>query len=175
MQKKENSVTKAKCIPQHVEHELPPLYWNNSKILLLGSIPSPASRKAKFYYGHPQNRFWIVLSQVLSEPAPQTVEQKKSMLKKHRIALWDVLESCTIIGASDTSIKNVVVNNISDLIKKSKVSKIFCTGTVAYKLYQKYCAKNVGIDAKKLPSTSPANCAINIKNLVAAYSEILKE
>ena len=138
-------------------------------MLLLGSIPSPKSREMAFYYGHPQNRFWKVMAVVLGEAtlseiaagkgAPETIAQKKAMLKKHHVALWDVLDSCTIVGASDTSIEDPVVNNIKELVKKSKVTRIFCTGATAHKLYQKLCAQDVGIDAVKLPSTSPANCA----------------
>ena len=141
-------------------------------MLLLGSIPSPKSREVGFYYGHPQNRFWKVLARVLGEEVPETIPQKKAMLKKHNVALWDVLESCTIVGASDTSIEDAVPNRIGELVKKSKVVRVFCTGATAYKLYQKYCAKDVGIDAVKLPSTSPANCAVSLETLVEAYKAI---
>ena len=152
-----------------VSHEFPAVFDRNSRVLLLGSIPSPKSREVGFYYGHPQNRFWKVLAQVLGETVPETIPQKKAMLKKHHVALWDVLESCTIVGASDTSIEDVVPNKIGELVKRSKVSRIFCTGATAHKLYQKYCAKDVGIDAERLPSTSPANCAVSLEKLVEAY------
>lgn len=155
-----------------VTHEFPAVYDRNSRVLLLGSIPSPKSRDVGFYYGHPQNRFWKVLAQVLGETVPETIPQKKAMLKKHHVALWDVLESCTIVGASDTSIEDVVPNKIGELVKRSKVSRIFCTGATAHKLYQKYCAKDVGIDAERLPSTSPANCAVSIEKLVDAYKVV---
>ena len=156
-----------------VTHEFPALFDSNSRVLLLGSIPSPKSREQGFYYGHPQNRFWKVMAQVLGEKLPETIPQKKAMLKKHHVALWDVLESCTIVGASDTSIEDVVPNKISDLVKKSRVTRIFCTGATAHKLYQKYCAADVGLDAVKLPSTSPANCAVPLDKLVEAYRSIL--
>ncbi len=157
----------------HVTHEFPALYDRESRVLLLGSIPSPKSREMAFYYGHPQNRFWKVMAAVLGEEIPETIAQKKAMLKKHHVALWDVLDSCTIVGASDTSIEDPVVNNIGELVKKSKVSRIFCTGATAYNLYQKFCAKEVGIDAVKLPSTSPANCAVSLEKLVEAYKKVL--
>ena len=158
---------------ERVSHEFPAVYDRESRVLLLGSIPSPKSREVGFYYGHPQNRFWKVLAAVLGEDAPATIPQKKAMLKKHHVALWDVLESCTIVGASDTSIEDVVPNKISGLVKASKVSRIFCTGATAYRLYQKYCAAEVGIDAVKLPSTSPANCAVSMEKLIEAYRAIL--
>ena len=167
----------------HVTHEFPALYDRESRVLLLGSIPSPKSREMAFYYGHPQNRFWKVMAVVLGEAtlseiaagkgAPETIAQKKAMLKKHHVALWDVLDSCTIVGANDLSIEDPVVNNIKDLIEKSKVTRIFCTGATAHKLYQKLCAKDVGIDAIKLPSTSPANCAVSLERLVEKYKAIL--
>lgn len=156
-------------------HEFPAVFDRHSRVLLLGSIPSPKSREVGFYYGHPQNRFWKVLAQVLGEAVPETIPQKKAMLKKHHVALWDVLESCTIVGASDTSIEDAVPNRIGELVKFSQVTRIFCTGATAYKLYQKFCAKDVGIDAVKLPSTSPANCAVPFDKLVDAYKIILPD
>lgn len=156
-----------------VTHEFPALYDRNSRVLLLGSIPSPKSREQGFYYGHPQNRFWKVLAAVLGEAVPETIPQKKAMLKKHHIALWDVLESCTIVGASDTSIEDVVPNKISELVQATHVERIFCTGATAHKLFQKYCAQDAGMDAEKLPSTSPANCAVSFEKLVEAYSKVL--
>ena len=158
-----------------VTHEFPAVFDHHSRVLLLGSIPSPKSREVGFYYGHPQNRFWKVLAQVLGEAVPGTIPQKKAMLKKHHVALWDVLESCTIVGASDTSIEDAVPNRIGELVKFSQVTRIFCTGATAYKLYQKFCAKDVGIDAVKLPSTSPANCAVPFDKLVDAYKIILPD
>ena len=164
----------SKATRTRVTHEFPALYDRESQVLMLGSIPSPKSREMAFYYGHPQNRFWKVMAAVLGEDIPETIPQKKAMLKKHHIALWDVLDSCTIVGASDTSIEDPVVNNIGELVKKSKVSRIFCTGATAYNLYKKFCANDVGIEAIKLPSTSPANCAVSLEKLVEAYKVILK-
>ena len=156
-----------------VTHEFPALYDRNCEVLMLGSIPSPKSREQGFYYGHPQNRFWKVLAQVLNEPLPTTIDEKRSMLLKHHIALWDVLDSCTIIGASDTSIEDVVPNDIASLLAKTKIKRIFCTGATAHKLYEKYCETAAGIKAVKLPSTSPANCAVSIEKLVEEYKKIL--
>ena len=157
-----------------VTHEFPALFDANSEVLLLGSIPSPKSREQGFYYGHPQNRFWKILASVLSEPLPKTINEKKAMLLKHHIALWDVLDSCTIIGASDTSIEDVVPNDIASLLAKTKIKRIFCTGATAHKLYEKYCEKSTGIKAVKLPSTSPANCAVKFEALVEAYKEVTR-
>lgn len=153
----------------YVTHEFPALFAPDSEILMLGSIPSPKSREQGFYYGHPQNRFWKVLAEVLREPVPATIDEKKAMLLKHKIALWDVLDSCTIVGASDTSIEDVVPNDISKIVAKTRIKRILCTGATAHKLYQKYCEAGTGMPAIKLPSTSPANCAVKFEKLVEAY------
>lgn len=156
----------------HVTHEFPPLFDADSEVLILGSIPSPRSRKQGFYYGHPQNRFWKVMAAVLEEPLPETIDEKKAMLLKHHIALWDSLEECDIAGASDSSIKNPVPTDIPALIKKTKIQKIFTTGAAAQKYYDKYQFPLTGIPAVKLPSTSPANCAVKTETLVKEYSAI---
>ena len=154
-------------------HPIAPVFDKDSKVLILGSFPSVRSREEGFFYGHPQNRFWKVLANVLNEPLPATIDEKKTMLLKHHIALWDVLDSCSIIGASDTSIEDVVPNDIASLLAKTKIKHIFCTGATAHKLYEKYCEKATGIKAVKLPSTSPANCAVKFEKLVEAYREIV--
>ena len=111
----------------------------NKKILILGSIPSIKSREFGFYYAHPQNRFWKVISNIYNENQPTNIEEKKELLKKHNIALWDVIKSCDMIGSSDSSINNEVPNDINSLLKKTKIKKIYTTGKTAYKLYNKFC------------------------------------
>lgn len=157
-----------------VNHEFGPFYDEDSKILILGSIPSPKSRELGFYYMHPQNRFWRVLSYIFCEDIPVTIIDKKEFLKRHNIALWDVLDSCEIRGSEDSSIKNPIPNNINKIIKNSKVKKIYTTGMTAYKLYNKYIFKSVGIEAIYLPSTSGANAKMTFDNLVNEYKKILK-
>ena len=105
-------------------HPFNPIYDKDSKVLVLGSIPSPKSRELGFYYGHPQNRFWKVLSKVYDEPIPNTIEEKKTFVLKHHIALWDVVHSCEIVGASDSSIRNVVSNDIENLLLKTNIKYI---------------------------------------------------
>lgn len=156
-----------------VTHEFGPFYDENSKILILGSIPSPKSRELGFYYMHPQNRFWNVLSYIFNEEIPVTIKNKKDFLKRHNIALWDVLESCEIEGASDSSIKNPVPNDINKIIKNSKVKRVYTTGLTAYKFYNKYIFKSVGIEAICLPSTSSANAKMNFDKLTHEYKKIL--
>lgn len=157
-----------------VTHEFEPFYDENSKILILGSIPSPKSRELGFYYMHPQNRFWKVLSSVFGEEVPLYIDDKKQFLKRHNIALWDVLESCDIDGASDSSIKNPIPNDIEKILENSKVEKIYTTGKTAHKLYNKYILNKIGIEAKCLSSTSPANARMSLEELVNEYKSLLK-
>lgn len=159
---------------EKVIHQFPPIYDNKSQILILGSIPSVKSREIGFYYGHPQNRFWKVLSHVLGEDIPITIEQKINLLYRHQIALWDVLASCEIRGSQDVTIRNPVVNDIKLILRKTDVNQIYTNGKKAYQLYQKYCYPTTKIEAVLLPSTSPANATQSLEQLVEAYS-ILKK
>lgn len=156
-----------------VNHEFGPYINKNSKILILGSIPSVKSRELGFYYMHPRNRFWKIVSDLLNEEFPDTIEKKKDFLKRNRIALWDVLDSCDINGSSDSSIKNPKVNDIKNLIKGTCVKYIFVTGMKALDLYNKYCYDDVLIKAIYLPSTSGANCAFNYETLKEKYEVII--
>lgn len=157
---------------EHLTHTFEPVFNKESKILILGSFPSVKSRENNFYYGHPQNRFWKVLAQVLKADVPQNIEEKKKFLLEHHIAVWDVIESCTIIGSSDSSIKDVVVNDFSKVLENSAIDKIYVNGGKAYELYHKYAEKQTGIKAVKLPSTSPANAAWSVDKLCKAWCVI---
>ena len=156
----------------HVTHNFPPLFAPDSRALILGSIPSPKSREQAFFYGHPQNRFCPILAAVFGEPAPQTIEDKRSLALRHRIAMWDTLAACDIRGASDTSIRNPVANDLPWLIAQTRVRAVFCTGATSYKYYKKLCQPQTGIEAVCLPSTSPANAAWSKERLIQAYSVI---
>ena len=153
-------------------HPFPPLYNHASKILILGSFPSVKSREQKFFYGHPQNRFWKVVSAVLGCETPDTIEEKKAFLLEPGIALWDVIASCEITGSSDTSIKNVIPNDISEILEAGNIKQIFVNGKTAEKYYKKYLEAKTGKTAVCLPSTSPANAAWSIERLVSAWSVI---
>lgn len=155
-----------------LEHTFDPIYDKDSKILILGSFPSVKSRENNFYYGHPQNRYWKVLANILEVEVPETPEEKTEMLLKNNIAIWDVIHSCSIIGSSDTSIKDVVVNDFSEILANSQVKTIYVNGGKAYELYHKYAEKNTGIKAIKLPSTSPANAAWNLERLCGVWNQI---
>lgn len=158
-----------------VFHTLEPIYDENSKVLILGSMPSVKSRELGFYYAHPKNRFWTTLESVYSEKIGINIEDKINFLIKHNIALFDVLKSCEINSSSDSSIKNPIPNDLSDILNNSEISMIFTTGKKAYDLYNKYLKDKTEIDAILLPSTSPANCPKGIEEkLIKTYSEIKK-
>lgn len=157
---------------EKVIHEIQPIYNENSKILILGSFPSVKSREGAFFYHHPQNRFWKVLAQVLECTVPITVAEKKAMLLEHGVAVWDVIYSCTITGSSDSSIRDVVANDIKSLIQETSITTIYANGGTAHKLYAKYCEAQTGIAALKLPSSSPANAAFSLERLVESWVEL---
>jgi len=146
-------------------HPIPPLYDENSKVLILGSFPSVKSREAQFFYGHPQNRFWKVMAAVFHERVPDTVSEKRDFLLRNHVALWDVIHSCEIVGSSDSSIKNVTPNDLSIILDAAHIERVFVNGKTAEKYYKKYLEKTLGIKAFCLPSTSPANASWSIDRL----------
>ncbi len=156
------------------KHTLEPFYNEDSTILILGSFPSVKSREANFYYAHPQNRFWKVLAQVFNEKVPETILEKKEFLNKCHIALFDVCASCEIKGSSDASIKKVVPNDLSVILKKANIKQIFINGNTAYNLYNKLLEKKIGRKAIMLPSTSPANARYALDDLICAYQVLNK-
>ena len=145
---------------EHIVHSFEPVYDRASEILILGTLPSVKSRENNFYYGHKQNRFWKVLATLLKEPVPDTIEEKKAMLLAHRIALWDVIQSCDIKGSSDSSIKNVQPTDIGMILEKTNITRIYANGNKAGQLYKRYQFPVTGIEAMVLPSTSPANACL---------------
>lgn len=156
-----------------VTHTFAPVYDGASRVLVLGTFPSVKSRESRFYYGHPQNRFWKVVAGLADGGVPKTVEEKKRMLLTGRIAVWDVIASCEITGSSDSSIRNVTPNDVAGLLQKTNIQAVFCNGQKAYALYVRYCEKDCGKKAVRLPSTSPANAVWSLERLTACWREAL--
>ena len=170
-----NTKTK-KALPgdgQRLYHAFGPLFDADSEILILGSFPSVKSREQMFYYGHPQNRFWKVVAALCDSCVPQTIEEKRTLLLAHHIALWDVLASCEIEGASDASITGAVPNDLARVLDAAPIEAVFCTGARAAELYTRFCEPRTGMPCVKLPSTSPANAAVKLDELVEAYGVLL--
>lgn len=156
-----------------VTHEIQPVFDSRSRVLLLGTMPSPASREQGFYYGHPQNRFWRVIAAIFDELAPRTIEEKRDMLLRHHVALWDVLASCEIEGASDASIRDAQPNDLARIFDAADIRAVFATGTKAGELYRKLIEPTLGVPCTTLPSTSPANAKMKLADLVGAYGKAL--
>lgn len=170
---------------EKIIHEIQPVWNSESRVLILGTMPSPKSRERGFFYMHPQNRFWRVLPAVFGEilstanndtDKEKAIRERKDFLLRHNIALWDVLSSCEIEGASDASIKNAVPNDFTEILSKSKIRRVFCTGKTAFSLWQKHCTsmyeERFAITSACLPSTSPANAAWSLERLVGEYNAI---
>ena len=155
-----------------IDHPFPPLYNEESRVLILGSFPSVKSREQAFFYGHPQNRFWKVLGGVFGQEVPATVEEKRAFLLRNRVALWDVIASCEIVGSADSTIKNAVPNDLSSILNNSKVSRIFVNGGTAKRLYDRHLLPVTGMEATVLPSTSPANAAWSVERLIGEWNKI---
>lgn len=155
---------------ERIVHSIPPIYNEDSKILILGSFPSVKSREGEFFYHHPRNRFWIVMSAIYGVPKLETVEEKKEFLLQNGIAVWDVIQSCEITGSADSSIRNVVANDLTEILNVANIRQIYTNGNTASKLYQKYIFPKTGMENVKLPSTSPANAGSNLEQLIEAWS-----
>ena len=155
---------------ENIRHEFAPVYDKNSRVLILGTFPSVKSREQNFYYGHPQNRFWKVIAGLTGEPVSETIENKKMVLLKHGIAVWDVIESCDITGSSDSSIRNVVPARLEQVLDRCEIREIYANGSTAKKLYERYQKAACGREIVGLPSTSPANAAFRLERLLEQWS-----
>jgi len=153
-------------------HPFSPVYSPDSEILILGTFPSVKSREQSFYYGHPRNRFWTVISAIYGTTVPCSIDEKKELIITSRLALWDVISECSIRGSSDASIANVVPNDIEALIEKTKIKRIYANGAKAAVLYAKYIYPSTGIEVVRLPSTSPANASMALDRLIAEWNVI---
>ncbi len=158
----------------HIIHDLAPVYDASSSVLILGSLPSVSSR-GQFFYQHPRNRFWPVIACLTGESVPRTTEEKRALLLRHHIALWDVIGECDIIGSSDSSIRNVLPNDIRLILEAAPIRKIFVNGKTADRYYRIHLLPLTGREAICLPSTSPANAAWSEKRLCEAWSAALKD
>lgn len=156
-----------------ITHQLKPIYTSKSKILILGTMPSIKSHELKFYYANPTNRFFKILENLFNVNLV-TVEEKINFLKTNHIALWDTIKECDIEASKDSTIKNIIVNDIPSLLKETSIKAIFCTGNKAYEIYQKKLADRIELPVYLLPSPSAANAKENLDSLTNKYSIIKK-
>ncbi len=157
-----------------LQHPFPPLFSADSRILILGSFPSVKSREAMFFYGHSQNRFWRVIAGLYGQPVPETTDEKRALILSNGLALWDSIASCDITGSSDASIKNAAPTDLSLILGGADIKRIYCNGAASYNIYRRYQLPRTGIEAVRLPSTSPANAAFSFERLLEAWSVILR-
>ncbi len=155
-------------------HTIPPVFDENSRLLILGSFPSVKSREAQFFYGHPQNRFWRVLAAIFDEPVPGSHDEKRKLLLSHGVALWDVVAECDIEGSADNKISNAVPNDLSPIFARCDIRRVFVNGRTAQALYDRLLRPATGRDAIYLPSTSPANAAYSLERLTREWRMITK-
>lgn len=156
----------------HIVHGFEPVFDENSRVLILGTLPSVKSREQRFYYGHPQNRFWRVVAALTGSGLPQTIGEKRAMLLRSGIAVWDVIAECDIIGSSDASIKNARPNDLSRILDTADIRAVFANGAAAARLYGRHQQAVTGREIIALPSTSPANAAWSLDRLIGAWSKI---
>lgn len=157
-----------------IVHPLEPCFTKESKILILGSFPSVKTREYGFFYGHPQNRFWRVMEILFNEELSNDIDERKDFLSRQKIALYDSIYQCDIIGSSDASIKNAQPSDLKEIIRGADIKEVFLNGSTSYKYYKKYHEKDLGHEGVKLPSTSPANARYRLDDLVNEWRVILK-
>lgn len=160
---------------QHLWHTFELVYDEQSRVLVLGTFPSVKSREHQFFYGHPQNRFWKVIAAITNDEVPVTIQEKKELLLSHHIAVWDVIQSCDIIGSSDSSIRNVVPSDINRILEQASIKKIYGNGAKACELYDRYLLPDVNEPIFRLPSTSPANAAWSLERLVGEWKVVYEQ
>ena len=163
-------MTKTKSV---IVHPIPATYDENSRVLILGSFPSVKTREMGYFYGHPQNRFWKVAAALFQEEVPMTVETRHAFLLRNRLALWDSIHQCSIVGSSDSSIRDVIPNDLRPILNAAPIEQIYCNGQKSWEMFHKYIEPMIGRTATALPSTSPANAAWSLERLIDAWRVIL--
>lgn len=162
-------------IPEALTHPFGPVVGPDSEILILGSFPSVKSREEGFYYGHPRNRFWKIMSSLAKDKgiavpeAELTIPEKNRLILDLGLALWDVCASCVVTGSSDSSIRSAVPNDIPSLISSAPIRAVITNGKTADALYKKLILRKTGITPVCLPSTSPANAAWTLEQLTEEW------
>lgn len=157
---------------------LKPIIENNSKILILGSLPSKQSIRNQRYYDNKSNQFWKLISSVFENKCIdfQNYDEKISFLKKHNIALWDVLKKAQRYGSLDNNIKNEKYNDLKTLLTNSNINDIYVNGRKAERSLKKYTKDNsLNIEYKYLPSSSNLNTTYNFETKNIIWKQTIKK
>lgn len=160
---------------ERIDHPFGPTFNKNSRVLILGSFPSVKTRAQAFPYGHPQNRFWPIISRILEVDPPLLAtepERTRRILLEGKIAIWDSIASCRITGSSDSSIKDATPTDLGRIFEEADIKMVFCNGATSYRYYQRWQYKQFGREAILLPSTSPANAAWSMDRLYDTWKQI---
>lgn len=154
----------------------PPVARPDARVLILGSMPSVESLRQSFYYAHPRNAFWPMLAEILGEARPEAIEDKKALLTRHGIALWDTVESCERAGSLDSAIRSARANDFAALYERCpEIRFVFFNGAAAEQLYRRLVAREDGARSfVRLPSTSPAY-TLRYADKKEAWERALKE
>ena len=165
-------ITKLKNIEQ-ITRSFAPIIYSNTKILVLGSLPGKKSLELGEYYGHPRNRIWKIISHIKQCEIPKNYERKKEFLFKYNIGLWDVANSAYREGSLDSNIKKERPNDIENLLESHEsIGVIGFNGKKAEKMFYKFFKEKTRLSYIPLPSTSPANMAINFEEMCSRWSEL---
>lgn len=138
---------------------LPPIVDNNTRVLIVGSMPGQQSLEKKQYYGNPRNHFWSIIATILNvQPIPERYEERLKLLTEHRIGVWDAIQSCERVGSLDATIRNEQSNDFYRLFKcYPHIQMVLFNGGKAHDVFKKYIGFDVLKDRQyaKMPSTSP--------------------
>lgn len=151
-----------------------PVFDGESELLILGSFPSVKSRAIEFYYGNPQNRFWRMLCGYFKSEVPVTTEDKRNFVLSHKIALWDIVTECEIVGSADVSIRDERIAEIADVVEQSRIRMILCNGAKSYELLALHFPQYLPI-TRKMSSTSPANPRFSAEAWYRVFDEVFDE
>jgi hypoxanthine-DNA glycosylase len=157
------------------KYSFPPIVDDNCRVLILGTMPGNKSLQVNQYYANLQNQFWRIMTAITGDNFITDYEEKKRLLPKNGIALWDVLMHCEREGSLDVNITDEFPNDFADFFKRYPgIEKVGFNGQKAATLFEKYHLQKAGLDYRILPSTSSANTSLNLEAKIAQWQWILR-
>jgi hypoxanthine-DNA glycosylase len=161
--------------PAAVLRSFTPIVDARSRVLVLGTMPGPEALRRREYYGFAGNHFWRIMIDLLAPGQALSYAARIELLRRNRIAVWDVLASCERDGAADSAIRNAVPTDIPGLIARHpRIHTIFLNGTTAARLFARFHGATVALPTVRLPSTSPANAAIPYSHKLEQWTAVVR-